>query len=229
MSGERRNIQALLFDFDGVIVESEGPAYQSWREVYAEHGHELPISDWAGALGTLHGFDPVAHLEGLMGAELHGADDIRKRRRLRKHQLVAATGFRAGVERYLDDARDLGLKVAIVTSDSTEWIEWNLERLDRSAGWDCINCADGDVKKAKPDPHLYRAALAHLEIDATQAIAIEDSPNGIKAAKAAGLFCVVTLNEVTAQLDLSAGDLILESLDEIPLKDLLRSIETSEP
>ena len=209
-------------------METEGPAYQSWREVYAEHGHELPIADWAGALGTLNGFDPVAHLEGLMGADLPDADDIRKRRRLRKHQLVEAAGFRAGVERYLDDARYLGLKVAIVTSDSTEWIEWNLERLGRSAGWDCINSADGDVKKAKPDPHLYRAALAHLGIDADQAVAIEDSPNGIKAAKAAGLFCVVTPNEVTVQLDLNAGDLILESLDRMPLRELLRSIQSRE-
>ncbi|MPZ69826.1 MAG: HAD-IA family hydrolase, partial [Actinobacteria bacterium] len=176
-----REIKALLFDFDGTIVESESPAYRSWLEVYAEHGHELEMSVWASALGTLGGFDAIAHLEGLIGAELPDRGDLATRRRLRKRQLVEAEGFRAGVERYLEDAEALGLLVAIVTSDSTDWIAWNLGRLGRSEGWACIHCADGDHAKAKPDPHLYLAALASLGLDADQAIAIEDSPNGVAA------------------------------------------------
>jgi HAD superfamily hydrolase (TIGR01509 family) len=219
-----RDIKALLFDFDGTIVESEGPAYRSWQELYAEHGHELEMSDWAGALGTLGGFDAIAHLEALIGAELPERDDLVTRRRLRKRRLVEAEGFRAGVERYLADAEELGLMVAIVTSDSNEWIDWNLKRLGRSEGWACIHCADGDRAKAKPDPYLYLAALASLGFDADQAIAIEDSPNGVAAAKAAGLFCVAVPNAITGQLDLSDADVILGSLEDLPLEELLAGL-----
>ncbi|MPZ70941.1 MAG: HAD-IA family hydrolase, partial [Actinobacteria bacterium] len=88
--------------------------------------------------------------------------------------------------------------------------------------WACIHCADGDHAKAKPDPHLYLAALASLGLDADQAIAIEDSPNGVAAAKAAGLFCVAVPNPITATLDLSRADVILGSLEDMPLEELLR-------
>ena len=82
-----------------------------------------------------------------------------------------------------------------------------------------------DVERVKPDPALYLAALDALGLDATEAIALEDSPNGIAAAKAAGLFCVAIPNAMTHDLDVSAADLRLASLADLPLAELLHIVE----
>jgi beta-phosphoglucomutase-like phosphatase (HAD superfamily) len=84
-----------------------------------------------------------------------------------------------------------------------------------------IATADGDLERAKPSPALYEEALAAIEVSASEAIAIEDSPNGIAAAKAAGVFCLAVPNEVTARLDLSAADVVVHSLEDLPLRSLL--------
>ena len=108
-----------------------------------------------------------------------------------------------------------------MTSGPTEWVATHLERLGEADGWDCIICADHDATLAKPAPTLYRRALAALDVSAAEAVAVEDSPNGVRAAKAAGIFCVAVPNPVTADLDLSEADVVVGSLADLPLTDLL--------
>ncbi|HEX2196438.1 MAG TPA: HAD-IA family hydrolase [Actinomycetota bacterium] len=215
-------IEALLFDFDGIVVDTEVPAFRAWQEVYAEHGHALALDEWAACVGTLGGFDPLARLEELVGRPLDDPEAVDARRRQRNLELVAAEELRPGLGALLDDARERDLDVAIVSSGSREWITSNLARVQRSDGWACFHCADGDAGRAKPRPLLYEEALASLGVAAHRAIAFEDSPNGIRAAKDAGLFCVVVPNAVTRGLDLSAGDLVLESFEDVTLDELLR-------
>ncbi len=217
-------IEALLFDFDGTIVDSELPAYRSWQEVYRDHGQELPLERWVACVGTVGGFDPLADLERLLGRPVD-RERIVPARLARKAELVARERSRPGVERYLVRARERGLKLGVVTSSPREWVEECLGRLGRAEGWDCVLCADGDQSIAKPDPHLYRQALAALGVGAAEAIAIEDSPNGVAAAKAAGLYCVAVPNEITARLDLGAADLVLDSLADLGLDELLARAE----
>jgi beta-phosphoglucomutase-like phosphatase (HAD superfamily) len=112
--------------------------------------------------------------------------------------------------------------VAIVSSDSRDWIEGNLRDVGLSDGWAGIFCADGDRDRAKPAPWLYLEALAALGLNASQAVALEDSPNGVHAARRAGLFCVAVPNAVTEGMDLAHADLIVPSLADLPLEDLLQ-------
>src|SRR5262245_2158933 len=113
-------VQVLLFDFDGTIIDTEAPSYRAWREIYAEHGHDLVLERWVSRVGTIGGFEPLDELEILMGTELdRGALDAQRQRR--RDELVDAELLRAGVREYLDDARHLGLRVGIVTSGPTEW------------------------------------------------------------------------------------------------------------
>jgi HAD superfamily hydrolase (TIGR01509 family) len=217
-------IRALLFDFDGTIVDSEGPAFRSWQEVYRAHGQELPLERWVACVGTIGGFDAFAELEELVGKPVD-REQIQARRLVRKTELVEAEPLRPGVEGYLREARRRGLGVGIVTSGPREWVVENLGRLGLSDGWSCILCADHEQSIAKPDPHLYREALAQLGIGPAEAIALEDSPNGIAAAKAAGLFCVAVPNPITAALDLGAADVRVESLAKLSLDELLRLAE----
>ena len=216
-------IEALLFDFDGLLVDSESVAFQTWREAYREHGAELSVDRWAAAIGTIGGFDPLAHLEESIGRAIDRAA-VERAQRERENALAAVEPFRPGVVEYLAEARARGLRVAIVSSSSNAWVAEHLERLETADGWACIVCANGDAARAKPLPTLYLDALETLGVAPEAAIAFEDSPNGVAAARAAGIFCVAVPNSVTAQLDLSAADLMVESLEAVPLGELLRVV-----
>lgn len=213
-------VRALLFDFDGLIVDTESPAFAAWRRLYAQHGHELSLERWSAAIGTIGGFDALVHLETLVGEPLE--HEVIEAGRL-KHELtlVEAEGLRPGVAEYLADAERLGLRKAIVSSGSRPWIDSHLRRLERLYGWDAIVTADGDEARAKPSPTLYVEALGALAVDAADAIAFEDSPNGIRAARAAGIYCVGVPNAVTAGLGLDEADLVVDSLASLPLARLL--------
>jgi beta-phosphoglucomutase-like phosphatase (HAD superfamily) len=214
-------IRGLLFDFDGLLVDTESPSRLVWEELYSEHGHELPRDQWATLVGTIGApFDPLGHLEELVGRSLD-RDALHARRRTREFELIDLEELRPGVERYFADAERLGLCTAVVSSSDDEWIERHLGRLGHLEGLDAIVAANGDTARAKPRPVLYLDALVRLGLEPGEAIAFEDSPNGVTAAKAAGLICVAVPNPITATLALDHADLVLESLADLPLPDLI--------
>jgi HAD superfamily hydrolase (TIGR01509 family) len=218
-------IRGLLFDFDGLLVDTESPSRLAYEELYREHGHELPHDQWATLVGTIGApFDPLAHLEELVGTELD-REVLTKRRREREHGLADLEELRPGVERYFVEAERRGLKTAVVSSSDDWWIERHLGRLGRLEGLDAIVAANGDTARAKPQPDLYLHALRLLGLDVHEAIAFEDSPNGIRAAKGAGLYCVAVPNPITATLSFDDADLVLESLEDLPLPDLLSRVD----
>jgi HAD superfamily hydrolase (TIGR01509 family) len=219
-------VQALLFDFDGLIVDTESPAFASWQALYARHGQQLSLDRWSATIGTIGGFDALAHLETLVGSPLE-REVLQADRLAHELTLVEAEQFRPGVADYLADAERLGLRKAIVSSGSRPWIDGHLQRLERAYGWDVIVTADGDRTRAKPSPTLYLEALELLSVGAADAIAFEDSPNGIRAAKAAGIYCVGVPNSVTARLGLDEADVVVDSLASLPLSTLLERISGS--
>ncbi|HZS29962.1 MAG TPA: HAD family phosphatase [Gaiellaceae bacterium] len=215
-------IRAFLFDFDGLILDTELASRAGWEWLYREHGHELPADLWATLVGTHGGWDPMAHLEELVGAPLE-RERLNERRYAHELALIEAEELRPGIADYLAAARRHGLKRAIVSSAPRYWIDMHLARLEESAGWDAFCTADRDAARAKPSPTLYLEALDLLAVGAHEAVAFEDSPNGVLAAKAAGIFCVAVPNEVTRELGLAAAgaDLVLDSLADLPPDELL--------
>jgi HAD superfamily hydrolase (TIGR01509 family) len=218
-------VRAFLFDFDGLILDTEFASRAGWELLYREHGHELPADLWAGLVGTRGDWDPMAHLEGLVGEPLE-REALDERRYAHEIALIEAEELRPGIAEYLAAARRLGLKRAIVSSSTTRWVDMHLERLEEAVGWDAICTADSDASRAKPSPTLYLEALELLEVAAAEAVAFEDSPNGVRAAKAAGVFCVAVPNDVTRDLGLeeAGADLVLDSLAELPPEALLRRL-----
>lgn len=216
-------IEALLFDFDGTIVDTESPILRAWQEIFEEHGHSLELEEWAACVGTVGGFDAVGRLEELLGRAVDDVDALHERRRARELEMVALQEARPGVVAYLERARELSLDVVIVSSSSDDWVSTNLKRLGRAEGWARVHCANGDQTRAKPLPCLYEEALGALGIDASAAVAFEDSPNGIRAARAAGIFCVAVPNAVTRDLDVTDGDLLLGSFEDASLDEVLRA------
>ena len=234
--GARPPIRGIIFDFDGLILDTEEPEYRAWATIYEEYGCELPLDRWTAAIGTTSGaFDPCSHLEWALGGSLSeparspaanmppklDSAAIRTKSQLIFRSLLAAKSPLPGVRTYLQDAERLGLKMAVASSSPGHWIEGHLKRLELRRYFSCIRCAD-HVRAVKPDPALYLLALEALELSANEAVALEDSPNGVRAAKAAGLFCAAVPNAMTRGLDFRDADVILASLEETPLDALLK-------
>jgi HAD superfamily hydrolase (TIGR01509 family) len=210
-------LRAFLFDFDGLILDTELASRAGWELLYREHGQELPADLWATLVGTTHApWDPMAHLEELVGEPLE-REALNERRYEHELALIEAEELRPGIAEYLAAARRHGLKRAIVSSSTRRWVDMHLDRLEEATGWDAICTADRDPARAKPSPVLYLEALEQLGVPAAEAVAFEDSPNGVLAAKAAGVFCVAVPNEVTRELGLeeAGADLVLDSLADL--------------
>lgn len=217
-------IKALIFDFDGLILETETPIYRSWQEIYRAYGFELPLREWLANIGTAEEqFDPFASLEQRLGQPIDRRQTSLMRQR-RELDLIEQQSVMPGVREYLESARRLGLRVGLASSSSCDWVVGHLERLGLIGFFDAIAASD-DVTQTKPDPALYRTAVEWLGVAPKQAVAFEDSRNGLIAAKRAGLYCVVVPNALTRHLDLGEADIRLGSLAEIPLADLLVSLE----
>ena len=183
------------------------------------------VSDWLANVGTLdERFDPIQQLESLTGQTLD-RDALLARYLERELELSNAEELREGVQDYLVDAGRLGLEVAIVSSAGHTWVLSHVRRLGVEHVWHSITCANGDAGRAKPAPDLYLEALEGLRLGPDEAIAFEDSLHGVQAAKAAGLFCVAVPNPVTASLALDEADLVLQSLADLPLDELLHTID----
>jgi HAD superfamily hydrolase (TIGR01509 family) len=216
-------IRAIVFDFDGLILDTEEPVYQSWVEVYREHGEELPFERWVEIVGsTTINFHPQHHLEERLGRSL--TQEVLDRRVERRTELVLAQSLLPGVAQHIESAKSIGLKLGVASSSTRDWVQGHLERLGILDRFDCLRCRD-DVANAKPEPDLYVAVIECLGVHASEAIAIEDSPNGVLAAKRAGLRCVAIPNSITARLDLGQADLILGSLADVTLAGLLSKLD----
>jgi HAD superfamily hydrolase (TIGR01509 family) len=194
--------------------------YRSWLEVYRAHGQELPFERWIQIVGsTTTGFHPQNHLEERLGRPL--PKEVLDRRIGRRTEMILAQKLLPGVVLRLDEARAAGIKLGVASSSTSDWVRGHLARLGILEKFDCIRCRD-DVARAKPEPDLYVAVLECLGVSASEAIAIEDSPNGITAAKLAGMRCVAIPNSITEGLDLSRADLVLPSLADVTLDQLLK-------
>jgi HAD superfamily hydrolase (TIGR01509 family) len=219
-------IRGLIFDFDGLILDTEWPVYQSWVELFEQYGTELPFDLWASIIGTSSGehFNPMDLLEQQVG-NLPEREAVAGKRRQRELDLVVKQPVLPGVIDYLEAARGLDLKLGVASSSSYRWVGGHLSRLGLLDYFQVVHTSD-NVTHTKPDPALFHLVLESLGLEPTQALVLEDSPNGVTAAKAAGLFTVAVPNPLTARLDLDHADLRLESLAEMDLAELLQVVES---
>ena len=212
-------INGIIFDFDGLIVDTESIVFNGWQNIFQEFGTVLQVEEWAVCLGTSeNGFDPAVLLEQKCGQKLD-LGLINKDFELRTTSKILASRPRPGIENLLQEARQAGFKIGLASSSSRTYIDFHLERLGLSSLFDCL-VTSNDVVTVKPDPSIYRQAIQKLGLEPSRTIALEDSPNGILAAKAAGIFCFAVPNSVSACLDLSKADFCIQELDHYHLTDL---------
>ena len=206
-------LRAVIFDFDGTIIDTETPIYQAWQEMYQRYQVELPLSLWSQAIGTHDGFDPILHLESLIGFKLN-QETITALHRRRAQELIGLQPLRAGVWPLIKRARQAGLMLGMASSSHLGSVMPYLERFGLFGYFDVLCTAD-DVEQVKPDPALYTLALQRLEVAPQEAVAIEDSLNGTLAARRAGLPCLVVPNDMTAHFAFPADAVQLVSLETV--------------
>jgi HAD superfamily hydrolase (TIGR01509 family) len=212
-------MQAVIFDFDGLMVDTETPAYEAWSAIYREHGAELALSHWVQCVGAADlPFDAVAYLAQVTGRSL---DRVRLTadKEARKSSVCNQLSPLPGVLDRLAEADALGLPIAVASSSSAEWVHGHLNRLGLMSRFR-LTRTRGDVVRGKPHPDLYLSAAAGLGVSPSQCVVFEDSLNGLRAAKAAGARCYVIPNAVTTGCDFSAADGVFSSLAAISLAQL---------
>lgn len=218
-------VAAVVLDFDGLIVDTETPIFEAWLGAYERRGQVLGLREWQHALGTHGGFDPLAHLESLVGPGLD-REAVSGEVKESAARACEARPLLPGVERLLGDARDLGIARAVASSSSCAWVEGWLRRHRLRDLLDAVVARD-DVRRVKPDPELFLLAAARLGVSPGDCLVFEDSPNGMRAALAAGMRCVAVPNALTRSLARPEVDLVLDSLDARPLAAILRAIEAT--
>jgi len=220
-------IKALIFDFDGLILDTETPEYLAWKNIYQEYGYELPHDEWGKIIGGygLSDFDAAEHLASLSQGQLDSVS-LRARHSAESLTRIHAQSVLPGVLDYIHEAKRLGLKLAIASSSKHTWVDNHARRLGIFDYFDKVICADDvGVGRTKPNPDLFLLALEQLQVEKEAAVVFEDSPNGVKAANQAGIFVVAVPNSVTALLVIEGANLILSSLSELPLTTLLDKVQ----
>ncbi|WNB91558.1 HAD family hydrolase [Bacillus sp. NEB1478] len=216
-------IKALVFDFDGTILDTESQHYNALQEMFKEYGADLPIEVWGEGIGTHSGFNPYEYLEEQIQKKLDH-DDLKTRKTERALALIREQKPLPGIENYLKAAKDANLKIGLASSSSRAWVTEHLGRIGLMDYFEVIKTAD-DVEKVKPDPALYIQAVEALGVKPEETIAFEDSLNGSLAAKKAGLYCVVIPNPVTKHMNFNEVDQRMESIAELELSNLIDMIE----
>ena len=220
-------IQALIFDFDGLILDTETPDAHAWQSIYAEYGFPFPLESWGQIVGGagISDFDAAVHLQSLIADPLD-LPGLKLRQNQISNSLVDQQPVLPGVLDYLQEAKRRNLKLAIASSSSHSWVDGHAQRLGILQYFDQIICADDvGLGRTKPFPDLFFLALDRLQVPKEEAIVFEDSPNGVRAARSAGIFVVAVPNPITSMLALEEAHLTLRSLADLSLSELLDKVQ----
>jgi len=213
----QNKIGALIFDFDGLILDTESPEVQIWDRLFTEAGGKF---DHQAYLGTIGSWDNSSYVPGEYLARLmnHGvtAQQLIERVRAESAEMIAREAPLPGVETLIARARAAKLRLAVGSSSPAAWVRGHLSRLGLIENFDAVVTFD-DVRQSKPSPEIFLTVLARLGMRAEQALVLEDSHNGVLAASRAGIRAVAVPNAVTRGQDFSLAEEVLESLDALVL------------
>lgn len=216
-------ITALIFDFDGLILDTETAEIRSWQNIYAEYGYPFPHDEFIQTVGGygISTFDAALYLQELTHGSLN-ADVLRTRFRYQSGEAIRLSSILPGVANILTEAKRRRMKLAVASSSPHSWVDAHLTRLGLFHQFDKIICKDDVASgRTKPKPDLFLKALNQLNVKANEAMIFEDLPNGVEAANAAGIAVVLVPNPTTSLLPFKGNYIKLKSLAEMSLAELL--------
>ncbi len=212
---------ALVFDFDGLVADTETAEYEAVRRVYRDNGVDLALEDWLPAVGAIAP-DWVVELESRVGRPLDRPTLV-VARRAHGAELAVGLTLLPGVQDLVDAAHRAGVPCGLASNSPAVWVEGHVERFGLVDRFDVVVSADR-VARPKPDPEPYLTAVAALGARPVDAVALEDSAVGLASAKGAGLYTVAVPGPMSAHHDFGAADRVVASLAEVTLEDLGRAL-----
>lgn len=216
-------IKGVIFDFDGLILDTETYQYEMFKEIFNTHSVELPFERWVKGIGTKSDFSLFNYLMEHSLAKLN-PDELKEKFRKDFIEGLKNVDCREGIRVYLEEASDLGLKIGLASSSNYEWVSMHLKNLDLFDYFSCIKTSD-DVDRVKPSPELYISAAKCLGLHPKECLVFEDSANGAIAAKRADMRCVIVPNSITNNMNFCAVDHRLKSMSEISLNELIKALK----
>jgi HAD superfamily hydrolase (TIGR01509 family) len=205
---------AVLFDFDGILVDTEWAIYQAWMRTFQRYGHDLPLSLYTRCIGSdFDAWSPKAHLESLTKLGFDWVE-LDAERQVEIRAELEEEGPIDGVLDLLHGIKARGIRQAVVSSSSHAWVDTWLHKLDLRDCFVDVICK-GDAPRIKPAPDLYLEAARRLGLSADQCLVIEDSHNGLLAASVAGMRTWIVPNRVTAGLDFTLAEKVFPDFREL--------------
>jgi HAD superfamily hydrolase (TIGR01509 family) len=220
-------LEGVVFDFDGLIMDSEWTIYESARAAFVANGHELPVAAWATIVGTNDDTDDTwwprlraaAGTPGFDRSDFDAVYEATEGREALRATMLTLPAL-PGVEVLVDALTATGHPIGVASSSSTGWLERNLERLGLIDRFATLVGADAVGGVGKPSPDVYLKACADLGVDPRGSVALEDSAHGVTAAKAAGMAAVAVPSRITRFNDFAHADRVVESLEHVTVADL---------
>lgn len=221
--------QAVIFDLDGLIINTEVAGYHIWLREFRRAGLEFDKKGYQQLIGThnlVGGYRPHEHLAAHLGNNV-SARELRKAVDLESIQAIEQEGTMPGVLRILEEAKRKGIKLAVGSSSGRKWVHGHLQRLGIFDDFDTIVTSD-DTEHAKPEPDIYLKVLENLNVAPENALVLEDSYNGVLASHRAGIRVIAVPNEVTTGQDFSLATAILPSLEALNLAEYFPNYQLAE-
>ncbi len=216
-------IQALVFDFDGLIIDTESAIIEAWKDAYELCRIEFPAPRFNAIVGHADiPFDPWADFKDLDDLPMP-ANELKKHIDQSILREVEAKPLLPGILESIKAAKERKLPIGVASNSKHDWVDSHLKRLGLFDQFDAIRCRD-DVEHPKPSPDVYLSLLDFFDMKGENVLAFEDSSTGVLAAKKAGLHCVAIPGPSTISGNFSHADLIIQSLEEQPLPDLLKKL-----
>jgi len=213
---------ALIFDFDGLILDTETCTFEAVVQIFAEHGEALDRAWWHSILGTADHPHWTEQLAAQLGRPVDRAELV-ARRESRRLPLIEALAASDGVVDLLRAADDAGVATTVASSSASDWVVPHLERLGLRHRFRAVVTRDdvgGDTARTKPAPDLFLIAAAEVGAEPARCVVLEDSPNGVAAGRAAGMAVVAVPGPMTRTLDFGAADLVAASLSDLDIAAL---------
>ncbi|MEM7801462.1 MAG: HAD family phosphatase [Chloroflexota bacterium] len=216
----KRVIEAIIFDFDGTILDTESAGHEAWLQIFAEQNLEFPFELWMHNIGKVDTFLPENYLKEHIETH-HAAKYFRDQRESLKMEIIKDKQLFPGVVDRISEAKSLGLKLGVASSSSANWLNYHLPRIGLLYEFQAVRGSSDVGGKTKPDPAVFNYAGGGVGGQPQNAIAFEDSEAGVTAAKEAGMYAVAIPNELTKLLSFDRADLIIDSLGNHTLIELI--------
>ncbi|WP_404431880.1 HAD family hydrolase [Sutcliffiella horikoshii] len=212
--------KAVIFDFDGLILDTETLHVEIFQEMFNDHKIEFPYSEWIQNIGTKNKLSIFDLLDRELKTEKVDREIWKHQNQQKFNERVSVLQARPGIIEYLEAAKKSGLRIGLASSSTYKWVTTHLKTLNLIDYFETIRTSD-DVEFVKPHPALYKMAVEDLGVSPSECLAFEDSANGATAALEAGLTCVIVPNSTTLHLEFPKVNHRLNSMNDLPFSKLL--------